>query len=87
MVTLMLLQHAFIWNKQCDNVNQILLTTFFAVTYFHDQDKDYLDNNLPEKLDDWVMVRNICTDDSSLNFVTSNGYKSWFTVIIQTMWC
>lgn len=48
----MLLQHAFIWNKQCDNVNQILLTTFFAVTYFHDQDKDYLDNNLPEKLDD-----------------------------------
>lgn len=48
----MSLQHAFIWNKQCDNVNQILLTILFAVTYFHDQDKDYLDNNLPEKLDD-----------------------------------
>lgn len=58
--------------------------TLFA-TYFHYQDKDYLDNNLPEKLDDWVTIRNIGTDDTSLNLVTSNGYKSWFTVIIQTM--
>lgn len=61
------------------------MLSFEINNVFHDQDKDYLDNNLPEKLDDWVMVRNTCTDDTSLNLVSSNGYKSWFTVIIQTM--
>lgn len=54
----------------------------FVVIYFYYQDKDYLDNNLLEKLDDWVMVRNICIDDIFLNFVIFNGYKSWFIVII-----
>lgn len=81
-----------------NTVNQLFLATtlfcdlpeinWFAVTYFHDQDANYLKNKIPDKFENWFTARKICDEEafackSRENFSYTN--KSWFTVFTKAM--
>lgn len=47
----------------------------FVMTFYHDQDVDYLDNKISEAFNDWFIAINIHDNEALLNLTKFSGMR------------